>query len=141
MTTPVFIPGWQASIELGNPSVDLTVIGNVLNFSRTRASLPKPVFGSQFRHEIPGQASGTLAASGHVSAAHLADLENLFATSAAGSVPYVIQVGAEGTDTDGGKYTGLAAITEFSIDDDAEGEWDWAISATLDGAPNYTPPV
>lgn len=136
-----FIPGWQASIELGNPSVDVTVFGNVLSFARTRASLPKPVFGVQFRHEIPGQASGTLSCSGHVSAEGLPDLENLFATSAAGSVPYVIQVGALGTDTDGGLYQGLAAITEFSIEDDAEGEWDWSISATLDGAPNYTPAV
>jgi len=132
-----FIPGWQAEISIDVE--DLTVVGNVLNFTRTRASLPKPVFGTPFRHEIVGQAAGTLAASGHLSAEKAPALEALFA--AAVGHPYEIQVGELGGATDGGKYNGILNIVEYAIDDDAEGQWAWSISATLDGVPSYTPAV
>ena len=132
-----FIPGWQAQITINVD--DLTVVGNVLSIGRTRASLPKPVFGTPFRHEIVGQAAGTIAASGHLSAEVAPKLEALFA--AATGHTYAIQIGVLGEDTDGGILGGILNITEYTIDDDAEGQWSWAITATMDGEPLYTPAV
>jgi len=106
-----FIPGWQAEITIDVE--DLTVVGNVLNFTRTRASLPKPVFGTPFRHEIVGQAAGTLACSGHMSAEIAPKLELLFA--AAVGHPYSMQVGTLGGDTDGGKYQGILNLSLIHI--------------------------
>lgn len=132
-----FIPGWESEITIN--SEDLTVVGNVLSFTRTKASNPKPVFGQQFRNELPGQAGGALSASGHISTEKVQALEAMF--DAATSVDYSIQAGTAGDLTDGGQWTGLLVVTELTIDTDAEGEWEWSIAATLDGAPLYTPAV
>jgi hypothetical protein len=135
MTT--FIPGWMTSITIDGD--DWTVHANVLGLTRTKSSQPKPVFGTPFRHEIPGQASGTLDLEGHVAKEHIQDLEDAWA--AATSLPYVIQVGTSSGATDSGTYAGKLVLTELTIDTDAEGEWEWSASATLDGAPIYTAPV
>lgn len=130
-----FIPGWQTTITIS--SEDLTVVGNVVNFVRTRASNPKPVFGQPFRHELPGQAGGTLSANGHLSAEKAAGLEAIF--NSAVPVAYSLSAGTDGEATDGGTWQGNLVVTEYTLDADAEGEWDWSISATLDGEPVYTP--
>ena len=135
MTT--FIPGWQTTITLDGD--DWTVHANVLGFTRTKSSQPKPVFGTPFRHEIPGQASGTLDLEGHVAVEHIQDLEDAFNSETA--VPYTIQVGQSGGATNAGVYTGQLVLTELTIDTDAEGEWEWSASGTLDGKPVYTPPA
>lgn len=132
-----FIPGWESEITIN--SEDLTVVGNVLSFTRTKASNPKPVFGQQFRNELPGQAGGSLSANGHMSIEKVEALEEMF--NAATSVEYSIQAGTAGGDTDAGQWTGLLVVTELTIDTEAEGEWEWSISATLDGEPLYTPAV
>ena len=132
-----FIPGWETGITISG--TDWTVHGNVLGFTRTKASLPKPVFGSQFRHEIPGQAGGTLNIEGHVAVEHIADLEAAFNSSV--PVAYEIQVGTASGATDAGKYAGQLVITELSLDTDAEDQWSYSATATLDGAPVYTAPV
>lgn len=132
-----FIPGWQATITIS--ADDITAVGNVLNLTRTKASLPKPVFGTPFRHEIAGQSAGTLSCSGHMSAEVAPKLEAIF--NSPGNLPYIIQIGELGGDTDGGILAGDLNITEYAIDDDAEGQWSWALSATMDGAPDYTPAV
>jgi hypothetical protein len=130
-----FIPGWETTITFD--SEDITVVGNVLSFVRTKAALPKPVFGSQFRHEIPGQAGGSISAEGHLSAEKVQALEDLFNSSV--SVPYVIQAGTAAGATDGGAWSGLMVVNEYTLDTDAEDQWSWSINATLDGAPTYTP--
>lgn len=132
-----FIPGWETSITIDTG--EWTAFANVLGIQRSRSSQPKPVFGTPFRHEIPGQGSGTLALEGHVTKEHIQDLEDAY--NSAVSLPYVIQVGTSGGATDSGTYAGNLVITELSIDTDAEGEWEFTASATLDGAPAYTPPV
>ena len=137
MSTPTFIPGWQTTITLDGDN--WTVHANVLGMTRTKSSQPKPVFGTPFRHEIPGQASGTLSLEGHVAVEHIQDLEDAFAAQV--PIPYIIQVGTSGGATDAGAYNGSLVLTELTIDTDAEGEWEWTASATLDGAPQYTPPT
>ena len=132
-----FIPGWETTITID--SEDLTVVGNVLTFTRTKASNPKPVFGQQFRNELPGQAGGSLSANGHISVEAVPGLEAMF--NAATSVDYSIQAGTAGEATDGGQWSGLLVITELTLDTDAEGEWEWSLNATLDGAPLFTPPT
>ncbi len=135
--TQTFVPGWQTAITINTE--DLTVVGNVLGFTRTRASNAKPVFGTDFRHEIPGQAGGTLSASGHVSVEKIASLETMFGSEV--GVAYSIQAGTAAGATDAGAWTGILVITEYTLDSDAEGEWEWTINATLDGEPVYTPPT
>jgi hypothetical protein len=132
-----FIPGWQTTISLN--AEDLTVVGNVLSFVRTKSSQPKPVFGSPFRNEIPGQASGALEAEGHVAVEKVQALEDLF--NAQASVAYSIAAGQAGAATEAGTWTGKLVVTNYELTSDAEGEWEWSISATLDGAPLYTPPT
>ena len=132
-----FIPGWETEITINTE--DLTVIGNVIGFTRTRASNPKPIFGSDFRRENTGQGGGTLSANGHCSTEKITALEALYDSNV--SVPYTLQMGTAGGDTDGGAWAGELVITELTYDVDAEGEWDWSINATLDGKPAYTPPV
>lgn len=132
-----FIPGWETAITIDGD--DWTVHANVLGMTRSKSSQPKPVFGTPFRHEIPGQASGALSLEGHVTVEHIQDLEDAFA--AAVPVAYTIQVGTLSGPSDGGSYAGQLVLTELSIDTDAEGEWEWTASATLDGAPVYTAPT
>ena len=61
--------------------------------------------------------------------------------NSATSVAYEIQMGTAAGDTDAGKWTGNLVVTELTLDSDAEGEWEWSLNATLDGAPVYAPPV
>ena len=133
--TQTFVPGWQTTITIN--SEDLTVVGNVLGFTRTKASNPKPVFGQDFRHELPGQAGGSLSAQGHVSTEKIAGLETMFNSEV--PVAYTLQAGTPAGATDAGSWAGNLVITEYTLDTDAEGEWEWTINATLDGAPTYTP--
>jgi hypothetical protein len=132
-----FIPGHatEATINL----VDIGITGNVLTLQRSRSSQPKPVFGSDFRREIPGQGSGTLAIEGHVTVEQIGDLETIYASQV--SLAYVIQVGEAGGDTDAGTFAGNLVVTDYSLESDAEGEWEYSLSATLDGAPVYTAPT
>ena len=130
-----FIPGWETAITIN--SEDLTVVGRVLTFTRTKASNPKPVFGSPFRNELPGQAGGSLSAQGHVSVEKVAALEAIFNSNV--SVDYEMQAGTVGGPSEAGQWTGKLVVTEYTLDTDAEGEWEWSLNATLDGAPLYTP--
>lgn len=131
-----FVPGWQTAITINTE--DLTVVGNVLGFTRTRGSNAKPVFGQDFRHEIPGQAGGTLSCQGHVSVEKIAALETMFGSEV--PVAYTIQAGTLAGPADSGAWAGNLVITEYTLDSDAEGEWEWTLNATLDGEPVYTPP-
>jgi len=132
-----FIPGWSTDVVVHLH--DLTVVANSFSMTRTKGSLPKAVFGSSFRKEIPGQAGGTVALAGHVSVEILPDLETIFNSDVA--VAYIFEVGIATSAVEAGAYTGFMVITEFSLDSGAEDEWDWTINATLDGVPVFTPPT
>jgi hypothetical protein len=132
-----YVPGWQTGITIN--LIDIGVVGNVLSLDQTRASLPKPVFGQPHRDELPGQRSGTLSASGHVTKEKISDLQDLIESDVA--VAYVIQVGTDGGALDSGEYAGNLVVSQLTLDSDAEDQWSWSIQATLSGAPVYTPPV
>jgi len=135
--TDTFVPGWETEVTIN--LIDVGVIGNVLSFDQTRAGLAKPVFGSPARRELPGQRSGTLTASGHVSVEKLADLQAMIESDV--SLAYVINVGIADGALDAGAYTGNLVVTQLTLDTDAEDQWSWAIAGNLDGAPLYTPPT
>lgn len=130
-----YIPGWQTGLTIN--LIDIGVIGNVLSLDQTRASLPKPVFGTPHRDELPGQRSGTLSASGHVTKEKIADLQAMIESDVA--VAYVIQVGTDAGPLDSGEYAGSLVVSQLTLDSDAEDQWSWSLQATLNGAPIYTP--
>jgi hypothetical protein len=132
-----FIPGWETDVTVDLE--DLTVISNQFQMTRTWGSLPKAVFGAAFRKEVKGQGGGTVSLAGHISVEKQAALETILAKTTA--VAYVFEVGTDGGATDAGSYAGNLIITEFTMEAGAEDEWDWSMSATLDGAPAYTPPA
>jgi len=132
-----FIPGWSTDVLVDLE--DLTVIANSFDMTRTKGSQPKAVFGSAFRREIPGQAGGSVSLAGHVSVEKLQALEDIFNSET--SVAYVFQVGIAASNVEAGAYAGFLVITEFGLTAGAEDEWDWTLSATLDGAPIFTPPT
>lgn len=131
----VFIPGWQSEISI--MSEDLTVVGNVIGFARSRAANAKAVFGQPYRRELGGQASGTISVSGHFSQGKAQALESIF--DSPDPVDFEMQAGTPGASTDAGVWTGSLVITGYNLDSSAEGEWDWSMEATLDGAPLFTP--
>jgi hypothetical protein len=135
--TDSFIPGWETGLTIN--LIDVGVIGNVLSLDQTRAGLSKPVFGTPHRRELPGQRSGTLTASGHVSKEKLPDLQALIESDVA--VAYVIEVGLDAGALDAGEYAGQLVITQLTLDSDAEDQWSWSLAGNLDGAPTYTPPA
>lgn len=130
-----FIPGWQTTVTIG--SEDVTAIGQVLNLNLRRNIMNKPVFGSGSARSLGGQRSGTFSASGHVAAELQAALVGLFESDA--PVAFTIQVGLAGTATDGGAYAGDCNIESFEISVNADGEWEWSMSAMTDGTVDYTP--
>lgn len=132
-----FVPGWDSQITIN--AEDLTIVGNVLGFVRSRASQPKPVFGSKSQREIPGQGSGTINVGGHISVEKVAALEAIIEANA--SVAYTIVAGNATDSTEAGQWAGNMAVTELSVDADATGEWDFTLSGTMDEWPTYTAPT
>jgi predicted secreted protein len=108
-----------------------------MSLNLNRNVMSKPVFGSGYARSLGGQRSGTFSANGHVAAEKIAAITALFEADAA--VTFSIQVGAAGTATDGGLYTGACQVSSYSVETNADGEWDWSIQATTDGAVIYTP--
>ena len=40
--------------------------------------------------------------------------------------------------TDAGLYSGMCVVGDFTIEANADGEWDWSISTTTSGVVTYT---
>lgn len=137
MSTPTFIPGHQTTVTLN--SADVTAIGSVLSLNLTRNVMTKPVFGSGSARSLGGQRSGTFSASGHVSVEQLSDLVAMFESDS--PIAFSIQVGEAAGATDAGTYTGDCNVSSFSLEVNADGEWEWSIQATTDGDATYTAPV
>lgn len=131
-----FIPGYQAEMTLN--LVDIGIFGNVLNVRRAKNAPGKAVFGSQQRKTISGIITGGFSANGHVAASGpIASLFTAFELET--PVAYDIQIGESGGATDGGTLTGNCILTGLDITTDAEGEWEWSISADFDGDVTHTP--
>ena len=135
MTLPVWVPGYLGSITID--ATDVSAVGMVLGFDRSKASLPKPTFGSQFRRSASGQISATITFDGHVSPEFLPGLETSFAKSQ--PIAYIMQIGAALSETDAGQYTGNAIFTALNISGEAEGEFEFSATLETDGDITYTP--
>jgi hypothetical protein len=135
MTT--FVPGYLGTITIG--SDDLSAVGMVIDFTRTKASLPKAHFGTQYRRTASGQISGTIQFDGHVSAEDLQKLEASFALET--PVAFVMQIGQASGATDAGQYTGSAIFTAFGVNGQADGEFEFAATLETDGPVTFTPPT
>src|SRR5690606_413355 len=135
MSLPTFIPGYQATVTLN--AEDITAIGNVLSLNLTKSVMNKPVFGSPAGRSLNGQRGGTFSASGHIAAEKLAALVAMFEAEA--PIDFTIQVGEASGATDGGTFTGTCNISSFTIEANADGEWDWSIQAATDGVVTHTP--
>lgn len=134
--TMTFIPGYKATVTLNNE--DVSAIGNVVSLNLTRNVMVKNVFGAGSANSLGGQRSGTFSASGHVAAEKVAALVAMFDSDT--SIDFSIQIGDASGPTDGGTYTGKCNISSFTIEANADGEWDWSIQATTDGTVEHTPP-
>ena len=136
-----FVPGYQAEIifDVGGADVDLTVVGNVLSMDFTKATLPKSVFGQQWRNTASGQLSGAISAGGHVSVEVLPLLLPLILLEE--PLAFTMYVGTLGGAIDAGEYAGDLVVGTLSINDDSEGEWEWSIDGETDGPVLFTPPI
>lgn len=132
-----FIPGWELTFTID--SKDFTVVANAFGINRSKASLPKPVFGTQDRNAISGQISGTMSAGGHVSVEKLPDLEAVFRSEI--PVALTVQVGTLAGATEAGDYAGNIVVNTYDLATDPEGEWEWTFAADIDGILAYTPPT
>lgn len=134
--TTTFIPGYFAEITID--TIDYHIVGNVLGVDGSKTVPRKPVFGQPAIAAISGQRSWTISAGGHIAAeAPTADLFAAFVNEVA--LPFTIQMGETGGSTDGGLLSGDLIISGLSITDDSEGEWEWSLTAEVDGDVTHTP--
>jgi hypothetical protein len=134
-TSPTFIPGYEATITLN--ADDFSTVGSVISFEQAKNVLAKPTFGSASAHSLGGQKSGTITASGHISAEKVGDLQTAFDQSA--PIEFSIQIGDAAGPTDGGLYTGQCTISRLTVEANADGEWDWSLEAQTSGDVTYAP--
>ena len=101
--------------------------------------MPKPTFGSAYAFSLGGQKVGAFDASGHVSVEKLPELEAAFVSDA--PIAFSLQIGDAAGATDAGLYAGNCVVGDFTIEANADGEWDWSISCTTSGVVTYTAPT
>ena len=133
-----FVPGYHTTVTLN--SEDFTVYGNVLSMSLTKTAPRKPVFGAKASQVISGQQAWSMSASGHI-AAEGPVAELIAAADAEAPIAYTIQVGDALGATDVGSFAGTCVISSLEMSADAEGEWDWSMSAEISGLNPFTPAV
>lgn len=131
-----WIPGYLGTVTLNTD--DLSTTGRVVSLELSKGAQAKPVFGSLYQRAVSGSISGTFSAEGHVATTKpVADLFDALESSA--PVPYSIQLGDAAGATDGGTIAGNCILTGLTVSGDAEGEWDWTVTAMTDGAVTDTP--
>jgi predicted secreted protein len=135
MPDPTFIPGYLGTVTLNADNI--SAIGSVVSLKKTRNVMTKPTFGNEWGFSLGGQKIGAFSASGHVSAEQAADLEAIFASNA--PIAFSLQVGEGSAATDAGLHTGNCVVSDYTIEANADGEWDWSIDAQTSGALIYTP--
>lgn len=134
MSNYTFIAGQNCRIDLGASPV---VTAEKLTFNRTRNATLLPIFRGEYQQAIGGQKTGTVGSSGHVAIEEIAALEANFEEGAL--LAYLVQLGLETQEDDGGSYTGLIVVTSYNIGADANGKVDWTMDGTFNGAPTWAP--
>ena len=136
--TTTWIPGYLGEITLDTD--DFSVVGQTMSFNATKTNPTKATFGSRTMKRVSGMKDATIDCAGHI-AAELPIAELFALLDSEESFAFSIQVGELGGDTDGGIISGLAIASDFTIDADAEGEWDWSATLETDGDYAHTPAV
>lgn len=134
-TSPTFIPGHLGVVTLNTD--DISAIGSVVSLAKTRNVMTKPTFGRSWGLSLGGQKIGRFAANGHISAEQAAALEAAFDSDQ--PIQFSLQVGQGGGETDAGLHSGFCVISEYTISGNADGEFDWSITAQTSDAVAYTP--
>jgi predicted secreted protein len=129
-----FIPGYLGVVTLNADNI--SAIGSVVRLAKSRNVMTKPTFGNPWSQSLGGQKVAAFSASGHISAELAADLETAFD---AGEVAFSLQVGEAAGATDAGLHAGTCIISSYTLEANADGEWDWSIEAQTTGAVTYTP--
>lgn len=135
MPDPTFIPGYLATVTLNADNI--SAIGSVVRLQKSRNVMTKPTFGSEYGFSLGGQKIGAFSASGHISAELAADLEAIFESNS--PIAFSMQVGEASGATDAGVHTGFCVVSSYTIEANADGEWDWSIDAQTSGTITYTP--
>lgn len=133
---PTGIQGYLGTITLN--SVDISAEGRVVRLNKTRNVMTKPRFGSQWSASLGGQRIANFSAQGHVTADKIADLEAMFDAE---SIAFSIQIGEATEASDAGVQAGVCIVSSYTIEANADGEWDWSIDAQSDEAVTHTPAV
>ena len=137
MPDPTFVPGFLGTVMLNTE--DISAIGSVVRLEKTRNLMSKPTFGSEYAFSLGGQKVGAFSAQGHVSVEQIGDLDAAFSSDA--PVDFSLQIGDAAGPTDAGIYTGKCVLSSFTVEANADGEWDWSIDATTSGLVVYTAPT
>lgn len=127
-----FVAGTHTEIQFGS---DPIVSGNSITLDLTRNVLTKSVFGEDYTQALGGVRGGTIDAGGHVAVEDFDDLMTVFQSD--NDVAYSIQIGEADQPDDIGVYTGNFVVGSFSVTAAADGEWDWSLNGTLNGAPQW----
>ena len=136
--TTTWIPGYLGTITLD--ADDFSVVGQTLSFNGTKTNPTKATFGSTTMQRVSGMKDATIDTAGHISA-ELPVAELFALLDGDVSFPFTIQLGDAAGITDGGIISGNAFASDFTIDADAEGEWDWSATLETDGDYTFTPPT
>lgn len=129
------IPGYLATVTLN--AEDVTAIGGVYRLNLNRTVNTKNLAGSKWAGALGGQQHFTFSAQGSLSAEKAAALNA--AAIDTGRIAFSLQVGEAAGATDAGVYNGTGEISNFTIDGNADGEFDWSLDLQSDGAVVYTP--
>jgi predicted secreted protein len=135
MPDPTFIPGYLGTVTLNLE--DISAIGSVVSLQKTRNVMTKPTFGNPWGFSLGGQKIAQFSANGHISAEQAAALEAAFASDL--PIEFSLQVGEGSGVTDAGLHTGNCVLSSYTIEANADGEWDWSIEAQTSGTVVYTP--
>ena len=129
-----FIPFYRGTPT--NLNSDLLTTARVTSIDLAKTALNKAASGAEYSNAIPGVITGTFSVEGHIATtAPLADLITVFESTTV--VPFVIQLVNVAGPTHGVIITGNRTPTALNVSGDAEGEWDWTLSAATSGDVNH----
>lgn len=128
------IPGYFATVTLN--ATDVTAIASGYNLKLSRTVMTKNLAGTKWAASLGGQQNYSFSVKGSLSAEEMA---GLLAAADAGRIAFSFQVGEASGDTDAGVFSGTAEVSGFSIDGEADGEFDWSADLQSSGAVTHTP--
>ena len=125
-----FIPGSGVSVTIKTGDTTIGPTAASVDIAYGPNQLTKPLLGATAQSSLAGQGSGTFTASGHGTQENLGDLASLWDQT---NQPFEVTVTYPDTST-----TVCQVVGELTMSHIGDGEVDWSISGTLDGAPVYT---